>query len=221
MHALSQVQPGAELLSSSIDVRPLQGTLREWLGLARAPQPHIRLYALATILDQSINNLFTANVTLLQQASLSPKQITYLQSPPWNQIDAAINCIDQHHWKIITLGSSDYPPLLKHIVDPPLVLFADGNWQLLSRNQLAMVGSRNPSADGIELAQHFAKTLADHGVVITSGLAHGIDGASHRGALNSNHPHTIAVIATGLDQCYPKTHQQLADQIREQDGWQP
>ncbi len=81
-----------------------------------------------------------------------------------------------------------------------------------------MVGSRNPSADGIELAQHFAKTLADHGVVITSGLAHGIDGASHRGALNSNHPHTIAVIATGLDQCYPKTHQQLADQIREQGG---
>lgn len=193
------------------------GSLRDWLALSRAPQPHIRLYNIVTTLG-SIANVFTANSTVLRQHGATPKQIAYLRKPPWSNIDAALEHIYQHNWHVLTLQSPNYPTLLKQITDPPIVLFVDGDPALLSQPQMAIVGSRNPSVDGIELAHDFAQSLSNHHITITSGLALGIDAASHRGALASTHPHTIAVIATGLDKCYPARHRALAEQIRNHDG---
>jgi DNA processing protein len=96
------------------------------------------------------------------------------------------------------------------------VLYVRGDVGLLSKNQLAMVGSRHPTAMGVETAQQFAKQLAASGLVITSGLALGIDGASHRGALLTGK--TIAVLGTGLGSIYPRTHQSLATEILEKGG---
>lgn len=114
---------------------------------------------------------------------------------------------------IITWHDARYPHLLKHIADPPPLLYALGDAQLLQLPQIAMVGSRSCTTAGMRQAQSFAKQLADIGLVITSGLALGIDAASHRGALESANGTTIAVLAHGLDSVHPKQHQALAQQI--------
>ena len=115
-----------------------------------------------------------------------------------------------HH--LVTWADTDYPPLLREIPDPPVVLYVIGDRQSLSRPQFAIVGSRNPTPMGRENAQAFAKTLAGAGLTITSGLALGIDGAAHRGALEAGGM-TIAVAGTGLDRVYPARHRDLAHEV--------
>lgn len=120
--------------------------------------------------------------------------------------------LQQQSNSIITFDDPCYPSQLKEIPDPPPVLFVRGNAELLSRPQIAIVGSRNPSSLGLETAFNFAKSLSHCGFVITSGLALGIDAASHEGALNA-HGFTIAVAGTGLDRIYPARHKELATRI--------
>lgn len=114
----------------------------------------------------------------------------------------------------VFLDQAGYPPLLAQIADPPVVLFMEGDASLLDSPQLAIVGSRNASPAGREIAFAMARSLAGCGVAITSGLAEGIDGAAHRGALAGNGT-TIAVLGTGSDRIYPRQHLGLADQIRQ------
>lgn len=129
---------------------------------------------------------------------------------------------DSHH--VIYLTHAEYPELLSQIHRPPPVLFLKGDKSLLHTVQLAIVGSRNPTAGGLETARAFARNLATTGLTITSGLAAGIDGAAHQGALDvraesSGADHsgrTIAVAATGLDRIYPSRHRQLAYNIAQQ-----
>ena len=119
---------------------------------------------------------------------------------------------DRRH--IISWADSRYPALLREISDPPLLLYVSGDPGHLESIQLAIVGSRNPTPGGRNLAIRFASNLALAGFTITSGLAIGIDGAAHKGALSAQGA-TIAVMATGLDQIYPSRHQHLASAIRE------
>ncbi len=120
--------------------------------------------------------------------------------------------VEQKNNAVITFNDANYPAQLKEIADPPPLLFVRGNADLLSHPQIAIVGSRNPSSLGEETAFNFAKTLSRHGFVITSGLALGIDAASHRGALNTK-GYTVAVTGTGLDRVYPARHKDLATEI--------
>jgi len=117
---------------------------------------------------------------------------------------------DNHH--LLSLGHADYPPRLAAIADPPPVLFVLGDPQLLNSPAVAMVGSRNPTPNGREDAQAFASYLARCGLVVISGLAEGVDGAAHEGALQANGP-TVAVCGTGLDRVYPARHRELAHRI--------
>ncbi len=119
-------------------------------------------------------------------------------------------CEQQH---LVTWADADYPPLLRQIPDPPLALYVIGDRAALSRPQLAIVGSRNPTPAGRENARAFARHLAGAGLAITSGLALGIDGAAHRGALEASGGATLAVVATGLDRVYPARHRELAHEI--------
>jgi DNA processing protein len=96
--------------------------------------------------------------------------------------------------------------------DPPLLLYVQGDLTMLSRPALAIVGSRNPTPQGRDNARNFAKALGELGYVIVSGLARGIDGAAHQGALEASSG-TVAVVGTGLDQVYPPSHQELAQRI--------
>jgi DNA processing protein len=113
---------------------------------------------------------------------------------------------------LVTLADSHYPKSLLEITDPPPVLYAKGKLELLNQPSIAIVGSRNATTQGKENAEAFAKGLSSFGLCIVSGLALGIDGAAHRGAMQANGS-TIAVTATGLDIVYPSKHLDLAHQI--------
>jgi DNA processing protein len=113
---------------------------------------------------------------------------------------------------ILSLDDERYPPLLKLIDDPPARLYVCGDPALLSFPQVAMVGSRRASAGGLRAAVELAGALSAAGLVICSGLALGIDGASHRGALEAG-GRTTAVLGTGIDRIYPSRHRRLAEAL--------
>lgn len=121
---------------------------------------------------------------------------------------------------VMCLADPAYPAALLDAADPPLLLFAQGQLDLLGRPAVAVVGSRHPTPQGQENAYAFAKALSEAGVTVVSGLALGVDGAAHAGALDglrdATSGSTIAVVGTGLDLVYPKAHQALAQRLSTQ-----
>ena len=113
---------------------------------------------------------------------------------------------------VVTLADPEYPQLLLQIPDPPTLLYVRGRLELLNRPSLAVVGSRNPTAQGELDGERFAAAFADAGLVITSGLALGIDAAAHRGALRAGGD-TLAFVGTGIDRIYPARNHDLALEI--------
>jgi DNA processing protein len=128
------------------------------------------------------------------------------------RVQAELDWLAEPGCHVVTLADSDYPPLLREIADAPPLLFVRGVRSVLMLPQIALVGSRNPTATGCENAQHFAQSLAHAGLAITSGMALGIDACAHRGALDARGV-TLAVAATGLDRVYPSRHRDLAHEI--------
>jgi DNA processing protein len=112
----------------------------------------------------------------------------------------------------LSIGDSDYPALLLQTPDPPLLLYVQGNVELLNRRSLAIVGSRNASVQGVDNARSFGAHLSRQGWTVVSGLAFGIDGAAHEGGLDGPGS-TVAVVGTGLDRVYPARHRALAHRI--------
>lgn len=111
----------------------------------------------------------------------------------------------------IQRGSKKYPPRLNDLPDPPSCLYIYGNIRLLNVPMVAIVGSRKASPEGLKVARLFARALSRAGLLVISGLAKGIDGAAHTGALSLGADHqTAAVCGTGLDVTYPKEHTALA-----------
>ena len=131
--------------------------------------------------------------------------------------DATTQWLTKPNNHLITLADNDYPRSLLEIADPPPFLFAKGNLNLLNQPGFAIIGSRNASVQGEKNAEAFAYDLSQQGLCIISGMALGIDGAAHRGALKANGA-TIAVVGTGLDIVYPSKHRDLAHQIVENNG---
>ena len=127
-------------------------------------------------------------------------------------VDKEFDWMMRHHVSLITYGSSCYPSLLNEIDDPPLALFAMGNISLLSELQVAIVGSRRPTPIGAKIARQISSQLTGLGIVITSGMALGVDGLAHEGALDEASA-TIAVMGCGLDQIYPARHRNLFERI--------
>jgi DNA processing protein len=115
---------------------------------------------------------------------------------------------------VVVLGDASYPTLLLETADPPVLLYAHGRIDLLNAAAIAIVGSRNPTAQGSDNARAFARHLAQAGLVVVSGLALGIDSAAHEGALDGEGA-TIAVMGTGADRIYPARHRALAHRIVE------
>ena len=115
---------------------------------------------------------------------------------------------------VLTLGDAGYPALLLQTPDPPLLLYLQGEVELLHLRSLAIVGSRNASAQGMDNARAFACHLSRLGWAIVSGLAIGIDAAAHEGGLDGAGG-TVAVVGTGLDRVYPARHRALAHRIAE------
>ncbi len=197
-----------------------KSNIHYWLALKLVPRlaVHKKLALVEAYGLTALFSLSKSSSSILTPAhNLTPKQLTAFPQPNWHYIDEVISNAKHCDSKIITLDDPAYPNLLKQIYDPPLILFVQGNEHILNRNQLAIVGSRSASISGKEIAFEIAQQLVELGLVITSGLALGIDAAAHKGALTFTES-TIAVVATGLDRVYPARHRALAKQIIKNDG---
>ncbi len=131
--------------------------------------------------------------------------------------DATLAWLAEPGHDLVAWDDPDYPQALLELADPPPALFFIGRRALLNRPALAIVGSRNATPQGIETARDFARALSGAGLTIVSGLALGIDGAAHEGALEAAGS-TLAVVGTGLDRVYPARHRTLARTISERGG---
>lgn len=187
--------------------------LRYWLALLHTPGLGSRgINRLLGFSGGRPRPLFSAQHPAHQ--GLRRDSVAWLRAPDWDRVDQDLRWLEGDNRTLLTLRDTRYPALLREIEDPPPLLFVQGDVALLEMAQLAIVGSRNPTPSGEQTAEDFARYLARAGLVITSGLAAGIDGAAHRGALAGDTP-TLAVTGTGLDRVYPARHRKLAHQIAE------
>lgn len=187
-------------------------SLRHWLALVRVPGLGPRLGSELLARCQQPEDIFTASPALWRQAGATESSLQGLAAPDWTGVEQDLRWLDHERHQFISLDSPQYPERLKAIADPPLGLFCVGDVELLQSVQFAMVGSRNPSRMGLEMAEDFATTLSRRGLVICSGLAMGVDAAAHEAALKANGL-TVAVCGTGLDRVYPAANKALAHAI--------
>ena len=145
------------------------------------------------------------------EAGIGADAAARLASPDARALAADTRWLSRPGHRLLGCQESDYPAMLRNIGSPPAALWLAGDAQLLCRAQLAIVGSRRPTAGGRDNAHAFARACAAAGVVVTSGLASGIDAAAHLGALECGA--TIAVLGNGIERCYPRAHVALLERI--------
>lgn len=190
---------------------PSPEQLKFWLALLRTPGIGSKTF-INLLASYMPDQLFSQSQTTLSALGLKQKSIDYIKAPDWCLIENDLIWVNQAENAVVTIYDDLYPTQLKEIDNPPPLLFTRGNNKLLTQPQISIVGSRNPSPIGAQIAIDFANSLVQQGFTITSGLALGIDAASHQGALNAN-GYTIAVTGTGLDRVYPARNKDLATQI--------
>lgn len=178
------------------------------IGPATARQLLARFGSPEAILD--------ATPQALRDARLDDAAVSALKAPDSQQLATALTWLEHPAHSLLTPDHACWPAVLTDISGAPSMLFAAGDLELLRIPGLAIVGSRNPTAGGVDNARAFAHHLAGHGLAIVSGLAAGIDAAAHEGALAANGA-TIAVLGTGIDITYPASNRVLQDRIA-QDG---
>ncbi|MEE8387453.1 MAG: DNA-processing protein DprA [Acidiferrobacterales bacterium] len=195
----------------------LTPALECWLRLSRAPGIGSR--TLITLLESfdSPENIVGASHAQLSKVLGSNEAVLCAIT---DAVDAERLALDTE-WlaeegsHLLVITDDDYPALLREIPDPPALLYIRGDPAVLSLPQLAMVGSRNPTPGGMDNARAFASALAPTGLLVTSGMALGIDTAAHTGALEGGGS-TVAVAGTGVDRIYPARNHALAHRIVEQ-----
>lgn len=153
----------------------------------------------------------------LHEAGLTKAQAIQFLAFKQQEIDASLQWLEQPEHHLLSADHARYPPQLRAIDDYPGALLVCGNVDLLCSRRLAIIGSRAHSWYGARWGKAFSEALARYGLTITSGLALGIDGIAHRGALAVKGK-TIAVLGNGLSDIYPHRHRALAKQIEESGG---
>jgi len=186
--------------------------LKYWLALLHSPRIGPATFARLRQHFTHMEHAFTCPASQLQDIGLEPVSINAIANPDWQAVDTDMQWLAQDKHFIITQKDPGYPPMLLESPAAPPLLFVMGNPQVLHEAQIAMVGSRNPTPVGQQTALEFSRHLSAAGLVITSGLAIGIDGCCHQGALDANGA-TIAVTGTGLDRIYPARNRDLAHAI--------
>jgi DNA processing protein len=197
-----------------IFIKIIRGFLRAWLAFSFVPKlGGKKLSRFASV--ASLAHLINYSERELIALGLVQEQIRYLRETAPQEVEECLSwqqANESHH--ILTLFCDGYPSLLKEIATAPPVLFVKGRITALSDPQMAIVGSRNASPDGQRVAHQFAREFVQQGLVVTSGLALGIDGHAHDGALQAG-GETIAVLGSGLESIYPARHQKLAQRVME------
>lgn len=191
--------------------------LAAWLRLVETPgvglQAGRRLLAAfgspQAVIEASRAQLCAVVGSVVAEALTTPdERIETLTATTWAWLQDANDAPRD----VLVLGDVRYPSAWLETADPPLIVYTTGRAELLNAPSVAIVGSRNPTPQGVENARSFAAALSRAGLTIASGLALGIDGAAHEGALQGSGS-TIAAVGTGLDRVYPKRHLALARRI--------
>jgi DNA processing protein len=188
--------------------------LPAWLALIRAPGIGPATGARLLEFFHSAQAVLNAGPRGWRSAGLGGELHDGLAKPDHTLLAGDLAWLNEPNRHLVTVLDERYPPLLREVSGAPVALFCQGDVELLKLPQLAIVGARSATPQGLENARAFAAELARRGLVVTSGLALGIDGAAHKGALEADGL-TIAVCATGLDRVYPASHKKLAHQIAE------
>jgi len=186
--------------------------LQSWLTLLRAPGVGGVTMARLLATFGSAEAAVAAGPAALRPLGLPEEALQFFATGDPEGIARDLEWLDRPGRGLLTLEDPRYPERLRQIAQAPGALFYQGDPELLALPQLAIVGARSATPQGLENARAFAAELARRGLCITSGLALGIDGAAHRGALEAGGM-TIAVCATGLDRVYPARHRELAHDI--------
>ena len=186
-----------------------------WLVLVQCPRFNVKqLVYLSQVLPDPLM-LFNLKAKELSYYKISPQQQAFFQQIDWQAQQQELDWLNQNEVKVIPFTSNQYPDLLKTTANPPLVLFVKGDVSVLDQVQIGIVGTRSPSHYGVRMAEQLSSDLANSNVVVTSGMAIGIDGIAHKACLNAGGK-TIAVLGSGFRHVYPKRHLTLFDQIAEQ-----
>ncbi|HWX79662.1 MAG TPA: DNA-processing protein DprA [Steroidobacteraceae bacterium] len=203
-----------------IQARIIGGMLRAeevfaWVALSRAPALDARLLSKALGILGDAHGIINASDGALLRAGIPPLAREYLSSAACGVRAAERAWLLHPAHQLVPFTDPRYPALLRELAGCPIALYVAGNVGVLNDPQLAIVGSRNPSPAGREIAFEFAESLAACGLGISSGLAAGIDSAAHHGALKAQGV-TVAVLGSGVDVIYPRINRTLSERILEQ-----
>lgn len=191
---------------------PVDASLASWITLSQIPglgNEGLRRLLQAfgspeAVLEASISSLSSYVKPSVARAITDGVDSSFLE-PLAAWLDDPLN-------RVLTIADEEYPQPLLNTIDPPLLLYAKGDLSLLNVPSLAVVGSRNATAQGLRNAEAFSRSISDAGFCIVSGMAHGIDAAAHIGALEGTGS-SIAVVGTGLDKVYPAANRDLAHRL--------
>lgn len=186
--------------------------LRDWLLLLRTPGLGARRLREGLVARGGVRS-FLAWLERHGDA-LDDEGREWLAQPDEAVLAADLAWLEGPDHRLLRCTEEDYPPQLEAMPDPPAALFVKGDASLLLLPQVAIVGARQAQPPGLANAARFAAELAAGGLLVTSGLADGVDGAAHAAALDAGQP-TVAVIGTGPDRVYPRKHHALARRIAE------
>ena len=193
--------------------------IRDWVELNMTPGIGPR--AAAKLLERfgSADAVYKATRPELEQLRLPPETVdTIIGRELRPRAEAEIQEVRKLGGDILLLDDGVYPPSLREIYDPPIVLYVKGAWsECLDQPCIGVVGSRRCSTYGQNSAIMLSRDLAQRGVTVVSGFARGIDAAAHRGALDAG-GRTIAVLGTGIDEIYPRDHKKLAGEVLDRGG---
>ncbi|HEY9111124.1 MAG TPA: DNA-processing protein DprA, partial [Rhodanobacteraceae bacterium] len=185
-----------------------------WLSLLRAPGVGA---AGVRVLLQQAGSAAAARGGIRRfrhSAGLDQAALGSIERPDEARLELDLAWLAQPGHRLLRCDEADFPPQLETIPQPPAALFVAGDPAVLLAPQIAIVGARSASAQGLANARDFARTLSRSGLTITSGMADGIDGAAHAAALDADGT-TVAVVGTGPDRVYPRKHCELAARIEQ------
>jgi DNA processing protein len=201
----SSLAAAARAEASSQTIYWLAMSLTTGLGPARIKKLIEHFGTAEHVFQASLTELEATGIRAISAQSIATGKSLEMAQEEWGKAAEA-------RARIISLSDAEYPSRLKEIYDPPVILFVKGSVEVLDQPGIAMVGTRHPTPYGSGMAERLSTDLAARGLVIISGLARGIDTASHRGAIAAKGK-TIAVVGTGIDIMYPKENTRLAEQI--------
>ena len=185
-------------------------TLCAWLRLSLVPGVKPREVFELLRAFGSAEQVFTTPARDIAAVVGDESAARLVRGPAAKSLDSALAWLEEPRRTLLTWGHPCYPGLLLEIASPPPVLYARGDTGLLDRPAVAIVGSRNATAQGVVDAESCAEAFSRAGLTVVSGLALGIDAAAHRGALRGPGS-SIAVVGTGADRAYPRRNAALAD----------